>query len=566
MKALSPRYSTLLEALFLAFPGSLFPGDLLYDVTQERGIHFVNVNGATGKKYLVETMLAGAAWLDYDGDGFFDLYLVQGHHHPERALDGPGGSEEPTNVLYRNVGGKRFEDVTERAGVGDRGYGMGAAVGDYDGDGWPDLYVTNYGRNTLYRNQGDGTFADVTERAGVGAGGWSTSATWADFDVDGHLDLFVATYLLYDTRRHGACSATAPGDGRKLPTYCHPHHFEGAPDILFRNLGDGTFRDMSRGSGIASSRGWLQGKGLGVVASDFDDDGDPDILVANDSVPNTLWRNLGNFRFEDVALETGFALNAEGVSQAGMGIDRGDVNGDGLQDYFITNFSRETCTLYLNEGGRFVDATIERNLAKATYLPLSFGTRLLDLDLDGDLDLYIANGHILDNAAILHPGESITYAQKALLLENTGAGFFRDISSSAGAWFQKELVGRAVAEADYDNDGDPDLLVTNVAGPAVLLENRAGDGKAWIGVDLRSGPGGGVVHGAKVELMASGMKHVREFQTDGSYLSAHDPRARFGLPAGSGPQTVRVFWPGIRQPRIYTGLLPGRYHTLKVTP
>jgi hypothetical protein len=566
MKALSPRFPFLLEILFLPLSSSLCAGDLMVNVARERGIRFVNVNGATGKKYLVETMVSGAAWLDYDGDGFFDLYLVQGHLHPERALDGPGGPGEPANILYHNLGGKRFEDVTELARVGDRGYGMGAAVGDYDGDGRPDLYVTNYGRNTLYHNQGDGTFLDVTERAGVGGGGWSTSATWADFDGDGRLDLFVATYLLYDTRRHGACSATAPGDGRKLATYCHPHHFEGAPDILYRNLGDGTFRDMSKASGIARSRGWLQGKGLGVVASDFDGDGDPDILVANDSVPNTLWRNLGSFHFEDVALETGFALNAEGVPQAGMGIDRGDVNGDGLLDYFITNFSRETCTLYLNEGGRFVDATIERNLAEVTYLPLSFGTRFFDLDLDGDLDLYIASGHILDNVEAIHPGENITYGQKALLLENTGAGFFRDISSSAGSWFEEKLVGRGVAEADYDNDGDPDLLVTNVAGPAVLLENRAGDGKTWIGVDLRGGAGGGVVHGARVELEVGGVKHVREVQTDGSYLSAHDPRARFGLPAGSGPQTVRVLWPGSRQPRVYTGLLPGRYHALSPAP
>ncbi len=551
-----------LLAAFL-FARGLPSAEAFVDVSRERGIDFQNVNGATGKKYLVETMLGGAAWLDYDGDGWLDLYLVQGHRHPEHALDGPGGPEEPGNVLYRNLSGKRFEDVTAHAGVGDRGYGMGAAVGDFDGDGWPDLYLANYGRNVLYRNRGDGTFEDVTVRAGVGAGGFSSSATWADLDGDGRLDLFVTRYLVYDTRKDGGCSATVPGTGEKVLAYCHPHHFEGAPDVLFKNLGEGRFQDVTGESGLSASRGWLQGKGLGVVASDFDGDGDPDLLVANDSVPNTLWRNLGGLRFEEVGLETGFALGAEGLPRAGMGIDRGDVDGDGRQDYLVTNFSREANTLYLNQGGVFVDASIERNLARASYLPLGFGCRLLDHDLDGDLDLYVANGHIIDNAEVLHPGEGITYGQRDLLFENRGGGFFEEVSRESGAWFQRALPGRAVAEADYDNDGDPDLLITHVAGPAVLLENRAGDGKRWIGLDLRTGPGRGVVYGARVELVLGERRLVREVETDGSYLSAHDPRARFGLPPGSGPLSVHIAWPGIREPRVYEKLEPGRYHRVE---
>lgn len=538
--------------------------EALVDVSRERGVDFSNINGATGKKYLVETMLAGAAWLDFDSDGWLDLYLVQGHRQPALALDGPGGADEPGNVLLRNIAGKRFENVTARAGVGDRGYGMGAAVGDHDGDGHPDLYVTNYGRNVLYRNRGDGTFEDVTARAGVVCGGWSTSAAWADLDGDGRLDLYVTTYLVYDTRRHGACSASEPGKLEKLPAYCHPHHFEGAPDVVFRNRGDGSFEDMSRQSGIARSHGWLEGKGLGVVISDVDLDGDLDVLVANDSVQNTLWRNLGGFRFEDAALEMGFALNAEGVAQAGMGIDRGDIDGDGFEDIYVTNFSRETDTLFVQQGGVFLDLTIERGLARPTYLPLAFGTRLFDFDLDADLDIYVANGHILDNAERLNPGEGITYAQPDFLFENDGRGYFKDASRTAGAWFQRALVGRAVAEADYDNDGDPDLLVTHVAGPAVLLENRAGNGKTWIGVELRP-VAGTTLPGTRVEVDDGKSRSIRVAGTDGSYLSSHDPRLRFGLRAGTASVTVRVTWPGAKTPQVHADLAAGKYHVLRAT-
>ena len=543
--------------------GRASAADAFVDATPRSGIAFRCVNGASGKKYLIETMLGGAAWLDYDGDGLLDLYLVQGHRHPEAALDGPGGPDEPSNVLYRNLGGGKFEDVTVRSGTGDRGYGMGAAAADYDADGRPDLYVTNYGRNTLYHNRGDGKFDDVTESAGVGAGGWSSSAAWADFDGDGRLDLYVARYLVYDTHKDSSCPATAPGSKEKVPTYCNPTHFEGAPDLLFQNRGDGTFRDVSKESGVGSSHGWQEAKGLGVVASDFDGDGDLDVLVANDSVPNTLWKNLGGLRFENVALVSGFALNAEGAAQAGMGIARGDVDGDGDEDIYVTNFSRETDTLYLNQGSYYLDATIERGIAQPTYLPLAFGTRLLDYDLDGDLDVYVANGHILDNAERLHAGEGITYAQPALLFENDGRGRFQDASSRSGAWFQRAFVGRGVAECDYDNDGDPDLVVVNIDGPAVLLENHAGNGKPWIGVDLRASTGGPTVHGARVEVECGGMKQVRYAGTDGSYLSSHDPRIRFALPGSAGqPVTVKVRWPEAREAKDYPGLTPGKYHVI----
>ena len=537
--------------------------DVFVDVAREKGIDFTSVNGASGKKLLPETMLGGAAWIDHDGDGYLDLFLVQGHGDLARALDEPEGANRPGDVLYRNEGGRRFIDVTERARVGHTGYGMGAAVGDYDGDGRPDLYVTCYGKNALYRNRGDGTFEETASRAGVEAGGWSSSATWADLDGDGLLDLYVATYLEYDTRKHGACAATGPG-GKKTDAYCHPHRFEGAPDIVFRNAGDGTFRDMTRESGIAGARGWLGGKSLGVIATDQDVDGDPDVLVANDSVPNNLWRNLGGFRFEDVALETGFALNADGVPQAGMGIDRGDVDGDGQIDVYVTNFSRETDTLWVLQGGLLVDVTAERGIARPTYLPLAFGARFLDADLDGDLDIYVANGHILDNVEEIHPGEGIRYGQTDLLLVNDGRGRFRDASADSGAWFREARPSRAAAEADFDNDGDPDLVVTQVGGRAALLENRAGAGRTWIGIELRpSEPRRRAVHGARVEVEAGGARQVREVQTDGSYLSAHDARLRFGLRPGTTSVTVTVRWPGSAEPRRHEGLAPGRYHVLQ---
>ena len=531
------------------------------------------MNGATGKKYLIESMVAGAAWLDYDGDDFQDLYVIQAHGHPDLALDGPGDKAQPFNRLYRNVdggkaGGRRFEDVTEATGTGDRGYGMGVAVGDYNGDGWPDIYVNNYGRNTLYRNlegrSGKGRrFEDVTAAAGVDANLWSSSATFADYDGDGHLDLYVASYLNYDTRKDGACDMEVSGTDRTVPGYCHPKYFVGAQDILFRNRGDGTLENASQTVGLRAS-GLREGKGLGVVATDFDRDGDIDFFVANDTVNNNLWRNDGKGHFEDAAFELGFALNADGSPEAGMGLSRGDVNGDGSLDYFVTNFSRETNTLYLNYDGFLEDSTIRVGLARGGHLPLGFGTVLFDYDLDGALDVYITNGHVLDNVELLNPGERIPYGQPDLLFRNAGRRF-DDVSKQSGGWFEKAHVGRSVAVADYDNDGDPDLLVTHVGEPAVLLENRAGNGKNWIGLDLSPPPGGkAVTHNAWVELRLAGSgpaRRVHEVQTDGSYAAAHDPRVSFALPKGVAQASVRVVWPGGAS-KSYEGLAAGRYHRI----
>ena len=553
---------------------------VLVDVTSARGISFLNVNGAGGKRFMVETVGFGAGWIDFDRDGHLDLYLVQGNRDPQRALDERGSSIEPSNVraaedrnmLYRNRGDGTFEDVSERAGVADRGYGMGVAVGDYDRDGYCDLYVTNYGRNTLYRNGGDGTFEDVTGLAGVEAPGWSTSASWADFDGDGNLDLYVVSYVEYDTRRQGACVARVPGSTRGIPAYCDPSGFFGVADVLYRNRGDGTFQDVSEESSVASARGRIAGKGLGVTVSDFDADGDPDVLVATDKVPNILWRNLGGMRFEDVALETGFAFDADGEPRAGMGIARGDVDGNGRFDYLVTNFSEETNTLYRSHGDYLEDATTPCGLGPSSFLPLGFGARLVDLDLDGDQDLYVTNGHVLDNVRRIRPQTGMDFGQRDLLLENDGQGHFSDVSAQAGSWFRRALVGRAVAEADYDNDGDPDLLVTNVGGPVVLLENTTLDKRdpggaagrpSWIGLELISRPPGPVVENARVKVLLDGRTIVREVQTDGSFLSAHDPRLRIGLGHRKTPVQIEVRWRGESRSVTYGPLKLGQYHVLR---
>jgi hypothetical protein len=516
--------------------------DAFADVTEKAGIRFLHVNGAVlGRKHLYESMIGGAGWIDFDGDGFLDLYIVQGHGDPDGAFS-PG---KESDVLYRNRGDGTFEDVTARAGMGDHGYGCGIAVGDIDNDGDSDAYVTNVGPNTLYRNDG-GVFKDITREAGVECPVWSSSAAFADVNADGLLDLYVANYLLYDPRVHGACT----GNPRKIPGYCHPNKFEGVPDSLFLNLGDGKFQDISRSSGVAVA-GPMIGKGLGVLPTDFDGDGRVDFFIANDSVPDLLWRNLGGNKFEDVALEAGVALNGAGKATASMGIDGGDVNGDGIIDYVVTNFSEEADTLFLGEpGGFFHDASARSGIAEITYLPLAFGVRFVDYDLDGDLDLYIACGHILDNIEELHPGTNLRYMQTTQLLANDGRGNFHDVSAESGAWFREAIVGRAAAFADYDNDGDLDAFIVNLAQRGVLLENRQ-SGNHWVGLVVRgNGPSNRDGYGARIDLKVSGREVLipLEVRSAASYLSANDARQSVGLGPDGAPEWARVRWPdGLRE-------------------
>ena len=538
-----------------AQPGAARGEDVFVDVSKTVGLNVRHVNGARGAKLLPETINGGAGWLDYDGDGHLDLYLVQGHGDSTRAY-APG---DTGNRLFRNTGKGRFVDVTDLAGVGDRNYGSALAVGDIDNDGDTDLYVTNFGRNVLYINNGNGTFSDGTAASGTGTPFWSSSACFADINGDGLLDLYVANYLLYDSRVHKACSSSQ----KQTPSYCHPNKYDGAPDSLYLNRGGGRFEDISRAAGIAV-RGRILSKGLGVLPTDFDSDGDIDFLVANDSVPNFLWRNLGGGKFEDAALEAGVALNTTGSPEACMGVDGGDVNGDGLQDYFLTNFSEETDTLFFGEGdGFFDDNTLRSGLGKPTFDPLGFGTRLFDYDLDGDLDIYVTRGHILDNLETLPPGTRLRYAQPDHLFQNDGKGRFTDVSESSGSWFKKKLVGRAVATADYDSDGDLDLFIVNSGQECTLLENRAERKGSWIGIRLQGTPPcSRDAAGSLITLKTgAGVRRV-EVRSTQSYMAAGDSRVILSLDKGATKAPpVEVRWSdGLRE--LFNNLQAERYHLL----
>ena len=529
------------------------PGDArreLKDVSVEAGIRFVHENGARGKRHMPETTIGGAGWIDYDQDGLLDLYLVNGNLHPD-----VGGDGEETDRLYRNLGGGKFGDVTAACGITGRGYGCGLAVGDHDGNGFPDLYVTHLGPNVLYRNDGGKGFLDVTAAAGVAAGGWSTSAAFLDHDGDGDLDLWVCRYVDYDPGH--VCR-----DGAHT-TYCSPHEFPGVPDLLYRNEGDGRFTDVSKEAGIAVA-GASEGKSLGILPIDFDNDGDTDVFVACDQVPNLLFRNEGNGRFVEAGLLANVAYPEDGRARAGMGVDGGDVDLDGRQDIVVTNFADEPNTLFRNEGGFFSDFTKRLNIAGPTLEDLGFGVLLADLDLDSDLDLFFANGHVQDLAAVLRPGKR--FEQKAQLLENMDGARFEDASARWGSWFERATVGRAAAGADYDEDGDEDIALLVNGGKAVLLRND-GPPAHWIAFRLEGRTSNRDGYGARVRLEAETARGVirRSFECRSarSYLAACDPRVRAGL--GAGPVVIRrveVLWPsGVEQ--VLRGLEIDRVHRVR---
>ena len=425
------------------------------DIAQSAGVDFVHRSGATGARYLPETYGAGVAFLDYDGDGALDLYLVNSGRLPELSNE-----PEAANALFRNEVG-RFADVTDAAGVGDRGYGMGAAVGDYDNDGWADLYVTNFGANALFRNEGVGRFADVTATADVGCPGWGTSAAFADVDLDGDLDLFVGNYLDYPTEDPLVCRI---GNSEER-LYCDPRKFDGQVDRLYINEGR-AFADRTAEYGLVSTAG----KELGVVFGDYDQDGDPDLYLANDLVPNMLYRNDG-VRFVDRGLASGTSLNDEGAVEAGMGVDMADADGDGDLDLFVTNFQWESNTLYSNLGGGFfADATVASGITRASMAFLGFGTGFFDCDNDGDLDLFVANGHVYDN--VKKVDRAAEYAQRNQVLENDGAGTFVE-RGERGPGLALVQVSRGSAFGDIDSDGDLDIAVNNSNERPALLRNDA---------------------------------------------------------------------------------------------
>ncbi len=504
-------------------------------VERSAGLVFQHVRGFTGEWYMPETMGSGCGFVDYDNDGWLDAYMVQSGPVPFDPR-GPAAG----NQLFRNLGDGTFRDVTAESGLGDEGYGMGTCFGDVDNDGWTDVMITNFGPNRLYRNRGAGadgtvTFEDITERARVGDERWGTGCAFADYDADGNLDLFVANYVDYSLEIHKPCGRADD------PSYCPPDAYRGVPDILYRGAGDGTFEDVSRAAGVVDDDP-EQGKGLGVVWSDLDNDGDLDAYVANDLTPNDLYRNRGDGTFEEAAVLMGSAFNQEGSAEAGMGVDAGDFDGDGFLDLFMTHFSFETNTLYRNQRGVLLEDWTERSgLGYPSSIKVAFGTGFLDADNDGDLDIFAANGHISDNVANYNSTES--YQQTDQQFENLGTGRYRDSSETAGPYFARENVGRGAAFGDYDNDGDIDILISNSDREAILLRNVSGNRRSWVTLRLLISPGGRDAVGARATLEADGRSQVREVKAGSSYLSQNDPRLHFGLGDQSRVDRLNVRWP-----------------------
>lgn len=493
---------------------------------QTSKITWVHNNAQSADRQLPETVGAGCAFLDYDNDGWMDIYFVN---------SGPSDFFTPKtplkNALYHNNHDGTFTDVTDRAGVAGGKFGMGVAAGDFDGDGFVDLYITNYGSNILYHNNGNGTFTDVTDKAGVAAPGWSTCAVWFDYNNDGKLDLFVSSFVFYDKSQNPLC--TDPTLQRRY--YCVPRLFKPMPSHLFRNNGNGTFTDVSRESGIADS----PGKSFGVVATDVNNDGWMDLFVANDTMPNFLFVNKGNGKFEEVGLAAGVAYGEAGRPRSGMGVDAVDYDGDGWQDIFVANIDHEFFSLYHNDKELiFTDQPGE--IAPSTHLLSGWGLKFFDYDNDGDPDLFLVNGHPDD--MIESRIARVRYKEPLLLFENTGKGF-KDVSATSGAVFSKVFSGRGMAVGDFDNDGDLDVLVSNNGEPPLLLRNQGGNKNNWFGLNLvatKSNPAG---VGAVITWQAGGVKRSRLRNGGGSYLSSHDPREILGLGTATKVDSIEIRWP-----------------------
>jgi len=566
---------------FLAFwlSGSPVNAQLRFtEVTSQAGIHFQHTDGRSGRRYFIETLGSGAAWFDYDRDGDLDLYFVNGSNVVTTSV--VSGTTKvvttvsPSDALYRNNGDGTFTDVTSEAGVGDGRYGFGCCVGDYDNDGFPDVYVTHFGPNVLYHNNGDGTFSDVTAQAGVGDERWGTSAAFADYDNDGDLDLFVANYVDYrledkppdsgqgqETTLHSK-NQSNPFEGecyrKELRVYCPPSDFVGVPDVLYRNNGDGTFTDVTQEAGLFNP----SGKGLGVVWGDYDNDGYPDLFVANDTTPNMLYRNNGSppvhggdqgdafgppadgggVTFTDVALFVGVALGGKGVPFGGMGTSLGDYDNDGWLDLVVTNFQDAPNSLYHNDrDGTFGDATYSSGLGGSSLPYVGWGVDFVDLDNDGYQDIFVVNGHIYDNVEAFDPG--YTYAQRNQVFRNRGDGAFDEISDQCGPGLLLNKVSRGAAFGDYDNDGDIDVLITNSNQTPDLLRNDSVNPNHWLILETVGTVSNRDGIGARVKVVAGGISQIREVKSGSSYLCQSDMRLHFGLGAASIVDLVELRWP-----------------------
>ena len=510
------------------------------DIAEKAGIHFVTENSPTPEKHQPETMPAGVALFDYDGDGLLDIYLVNGASMPGLQKTGP----KYYNRLYHNNGNGTFTDVTERAGVAGAGYGMGVAVGDYDNDGWPDLFLANVNGNQLFHNNGNGTFTDVTAKAGLsgathnGRKMWSISAGWFDYNRDGLLDLFVVNYCEWDPRYEPVCMGL---NGRG---YCHPSSFAPLPNTLYRNNGDGTFTDVSAETGISS----VLGKGMGVAFADYDGDGFPDVFVANDNRPNLLFHNLGGKRFEEVGLQAGVAYTDEGNVVASMGADFRDLNNDGLPDIWHTAIENETFPLYINQGnGLFSSAGQESGLANLTRPMSGWSNGVVDLDNDGWKDLVVARGNVMDNIAEI--SRHFSYAEPNSVFRNLGNGKFADVSATAGADFTRPAPNRGLAYGDLDNDGRMDLVVTSLGGPVRVLHNITETHNHWILLKLVGTKSNRMGIGAQIRVTTDdGRRLYNEATTSTGYAASSDPRVHFGLGSSRVIREIEIRWPsGTRQ-------------------
>jgi hypothetical protein len=508
------RSGAVCLSLFVLFPSS--EASRLVDVTAESGIDFVHASGDPEKRTILSSVGGGAALFDYDLDTDLDLYLVR----------------NGANELYRNEGGFRFDEVAEEAGLSQRGRSIGCAAADYDNDGLPDLYVTRIGRDALYRNRGDGSFEDVTEAWGIRAEGFSASAAFFDAEGDGDLDLYVARYVEPDQE------FPAPGSEPTclwlgLPVMCGPRGLRGEPDIYYRNEGR-AFVDATAESGLTDS---IRAYGLGVVSSDYDSDGDPDLYIANDTNPNFLYRNDGGGHFEEAGLLSGAGYDGKGATQAGMGVDAGDANGDGLPDLFVTNFSHETNTLYLgSKEGLFTDATSEAGLATPSLGPLGWGTRFTDLDNDGDEDLFVANGHVYPNVSDVD--QTTSYRETNQVFLNDGTGTFVEAGS-----FGRARSHRGAAFGDLDEDGDADVVVVAMDEATTVLRNDWPQGRHFVGLELHGRASNRDAAGTRVSLSAGARRQGKEAHASGSIFSSSDRRLLFGLGSAERADQIRIRWP-----------------------
>ncbi|MBN2474498.1 MAG: CRTAC1 family protein [Pirellulales bacterium] len=501
----------------------------LHDVTTQAGIGFRHTDGGSGRRYIVESVTSGLALFDYDGDGDVDVYFLNG-----APLRGTQVAAPPKNTLYRNDGAWKFTDVTDQAGVGDTGFGLGVAAADYDNDGDQDLYINNYGPNVLYRNNGDGTFTDVSRQAGVANGNEVGATTsFLDIDGDGDLDLFCANYLLFTYENHVARTS------RGIPKYPGPMDHPPVPNNLFRNNGDGTFTDVSGQSGIGEHEGW----GMGGVCADYDDDGDTDIFVANDVAGNFLFQNDGHGHFEEVGLTAGFAYDLHGDEHGSMGVACGDYDNDGRLDFYQTCYARELATLYRNLGGGVLeDVTLKTNAGAGTFPYVTWGPGLIDLDNDGDRDLFVACGHLQDNVELFD--DTTAYLVRNVVLMNTGDGRFINVSDQCGDGLQVQLSSRGVGFDDLDDDGDLDVVILNSRREPTVLRNDSPRSNHWIQIRLRGVKSNRDGVGARVKVVAGDRTQVDEVHSGHGYQSHYGTRLHFGLGLRTRIDRIEVRWIG----------------------